>query len=289
MSSELRYVLHMKPSGPVLMILAQIAFTIMVVFVKIARQELGTFDVAFWRAIIAVPFLMFIYRNISWHIQDRQSMVLRTGLGFGALCSFFAATKGLSIADLSLISKIQPMLVALLAPLILGKTERASSRIWILIAISMIGCSILLAPSLEVGSRYGLFAISASIFSAHAHIFIRKLKGEHSGVVVLWFQFGSGILALLCCLLTQGSLLIPHYSLWFPLFMVGISATIGQLLMTWAYKKNNAAPIALASYIGPVFAVGADLIAFNVLPTANVYIGGSIVILSGIALIQSQK
>ena len=279
----------MKPSGPVFMILAQIAFTIMVVFVKIARQELGTFDVAFWRAIIAVPFLMFLYRNLSWDIQDRQSMVLRTVLGFGALCSFFAAAKGLSIADLSLISKIQPMLVALLAPLILGKAERASSKIWILIAISMIGCSILLAPSLEVGSQYGLFALAAAIFSAHAHIFIRKLKGEHSGVVVLWFQLGSGILALFCCLLTAGSLVIPPSSLWFPLFMVGISATIGQLLMTWAYKKNNAAPIALASYIGPVFAVGADLIAFNVLPTANVYIGGSIVVLSGIALIKSQK
>ena len=151
----------------------------------------------------------------------------------------FAAAKGLSIADLSLISKIQPMLVALLAPLILGKAEQASSRIWILIVISMIGCSILLAPSLEVGSQYGLFALSASVFSAHAHLFIRKLKSEHSGVVVLWFQSGSGILAFLCCLLTQGSLVIPSYSLWFPLFMVGISATIGQLLMTWAYKKTT--------------------------------------------------
>ena len=68
------------------------------------------------------------------------------------------------------------MLVALLAPLILGKAERASSRIWILIVISMIGCSILLAPSLEVGSQYGLFALSASVFSAHAHLFIRKIK-----------------------------------------------------------------------------------------------------------------
>ena len=130
----------MKISGPLLMILAQIAFTIMVVFVKIARQEMSTFEVAFWRSIVAVPFLMLMYRNISWNIHDRFSIALRTILGFGALCSFFAAAKGLSIADLSLISKIQPMLVALIAPLLLGRTERTSSKIWFLIIISMFGC-----------------------------------------------------------------------------------------------------------------------------------------------------
>jgi drug/metabolite transporter (DMT)-like permease len=281
--------MKLKLSGPVLMILAQIAFTIMVVFVKIARQEMSTFEVAFWRSIIAVPFLMLMYRNISWKIHDRFSIALRTGLGFGALCSFFAAAKGLSIADLSLISKIQPMLVALIAPLILGNTERASSKIWFLIAISMCGCSILLAPSLQVGSLYGIFALSAAIFSAHAHIFIRRLKNEHSGIVVLWFQSGSGVLALLFCLVTQKGISIPNFNLWIPLIGVGLSATIGQLLMTWAYKKNNAAPIALASYIGPLFAVLADLVAFQVFPTWNVYLGGSIVVLSGFALIKSHS
>ena len=60
----------------------------------------------------------------------------------------------------------------------------------------------------------------------------------------------------------------------------------GQLLIRGP-KKNNAAPIALASYIGPVFAVGADLIAFDVL--LQMFISGSIVVLSGIALIKSQK
>ena len=82
---------------------------------------------------------------------------------------------------------------------------------------------------------------------------------------------------------------IPNINLWLPLIGVGLSATIGQLLMTWAYKKNNAAPIALASYIGPLFAVLADLIAFQVFPTWNVYFGGSIVVLSGIILIKSHS
>ena len=77
----------MRLSGPVLMILAQVAFTIMVVFVKIARQELSTFEVALWRSVTAVPILMFMYRKVSWQIQDKKTILLRVVLGFGALCS----------------------------------------------------------------------------------------------------------------------------------------------------------------------------------------------------------
>ena len=276
---------NMRLSGPVLMFLAQVAFTVMVVFVKIARTELSTFEVAFWRSIVATPLLMLMYRNVSWQIRDRKTIFLRIVLGFGALCSFFAAAKGLSIADLSLISKIQPILIAILAPLLIGKAEKASRQLWGLMAMAMIGCAILLAPSLEVGSKYGIFAIFAAIFSAHAHVFIRRLRKEHPGIIVLWFQTGSGILAFFACLLTLQNIPTPPSHLWIPLVGVGLMATLGQLLMTLAYKRNKAATVALASYAGPLVAVGADVVAFGVFPTPNVYVGGSIVVLAGIMLL----
>jgi len=280
------YLESMKTSGPVLMILAQVAFTIMVAFVKVARQEMTAFEIAWWRSVVAVPLLMLMYRKIPWRIEDRNTIVLRTVLGFGALCFFFAAAKGLSIADLSLISKLQPLLVAVLAPLLLGKSERASSNIWWLMVLAIIGCSILMAPSLEVGSWYGLLALLASIFSAHAHVFIRRLKNEHPGIVVLWFQSGSGILAFGCCCLFLGGIPMPQPDLWLPLIGVGFMATIGQLLMTSAYKKEKAATVAVASYAGPLIAVIVDGIAFNVFPSWNGYLGGGIVVLSGALLLK---
>ena len=88
----------------------------MVVFVKIARQELNTFEVAFLALhfgaapAVGAP-------GPSW-LGHQSQKTASSGLGFGALCSFFGAAKGLTIADLSLISKIQPVLVAVLAPLL---------------------------------------------------------------------------------------------------------------------------------------------------------------------------
>ena len=279
----------MRLSGPMLMFLAQIAFTIMVVFVKISREELSTFEVAFWRSVIAVPLLMLMYRNISWQIRDKKLILFRVVLGFGALCSFFAAAKGLTIADLSLISKIQPILVAILAPILIGSTEKASRKLWGLIGLALVGCAILLAPSLEVGSKYGLFAVLAAIFSAQAHILLRRLRREHPGIIVLWFQCGTGVLSILACLLTLGTVPIPPKHLWLPLVGVGLTATLGQLLMTLAYKRAKAATVATASYVGPLVAVIADVVAFNVFPTWNVYVGGSIVVIAGLLLLRTTQ
>ena len=279
----------MKLGGPTLMFFAQVAFTVMVVFVKIARQEMSTFEVAFWRSIVAIPLLIVMYRNISWRIQEKKIILLRILFGFGALCSFFTAAKGLYIADLSLISKVQPILVALIAPLVLGGSERASKQLWGLIGIAMIGCIILLAPSLEVGSKYGLFAILAAIFSANAHVLLRRMKSEHPGIIVMWFQTGSGILACAACLLTLGTIPIPPQHLWMPLLGIGLSATLGQLFMTLAYKRTKAATVAIASYAGPLVAVAADVIAFGQFPSWNVYVGGSIVVFAGILLIRKTQ
>ena len=277
----------MKLSGTVLMIAAQIAFTIMVVFVKEARQEMDTFQVALWRSVTAVPILLLLCWKGSWKIHNKTFLLLRIGMGFGALCCFFGAAKGLSIADLSLISKIQPMLVAVLAPLLLGMTEKASSRLWGLMLLALVGCSILLAPSLQIGSLYGLLAVAASCFSAVAHVCLRKLQNERSVLVVFWFQMGSGLLASVCCLAQMGSIPLPPSHLWGALLGIGLMATVGQLLMTAAYQKEKAAVVAVASYAGPVFAVLADVIAFDLFPTWNGYLGGAIVIVAGMLLVNN--
>ena len=279
----------MKLSGSILMILAQIAFTVMVVFVKITRQEMSTLEVALWRSVIAVPLLMVIYRKVSWRISDKKTIAFRTVFGFVALYCFFASAKGLNIADLSLISKVQPILIAVLAPVLLGDSEKVSPQIWGLMGLSMVGCSILLAPSLQMGSIYGVLAVLGAVFSAHAHVFLRRLKGEHSGTVVLWFQAGSGVLAFLMCLATIGYIPLPPKHLWFPLLGVGVLATIGQLLMTAAYRKEKAAVVAVASYAGPLAAVIADVIAFDMFPSWNGYLGGAIVILAGVLLVRNTQ
>ena len=87
----------------------------------------------------------------------------------------------------------------------------------------------------------GCMLLLLLFFQAHAHTLLRKLRTEHSGIIVLWFQCGSGILAILACLLTIGTIPIPANHLWLPLIGVGLMATLGQLLMTLTNARQRQA------------------------------------------------
>jgi len=280
----------MANSGVIRMMLAQIAFTAMVTFVKIARQELSTFEVACWRSVIILPFLMLWLRGQSWRVATPKILFWRVTLGFCALSSFFGAAKGITIADLSLISKLQPIFVAILAPIVIGVGEKPDRWLWALMSVAMFGCVLLLAPSLQVGNSYGLLAVSAALFSGGAHTCLRLLKNESPMIVVLWFQIATAAYGALCTWLTLGHIPLPPSHLWPILLGVGVFAIIGQWLMTSAYKFEKAPVVAAASYVGPVFAVFADVWTFSDWPTPISIGGGLLVVGSGLWLLKlSQK
>ena len=192
--------------GPLLMVLASLAFTMMVACVKIARVELSALEVATWRGLSAVPLACWWARKISWKVNAKRLLTTRVVVGFAAMTCFFTAAHGLAVADMSLIGRLQPLLIALLAPLFLGSSERSDRRLWGLMALGFFGCSVLLGPGLAVGNLYGLWALAAIGFSTLAHITLRAL-GPHDDprVVVLFFQIGVTILALSVTTIQKGT------------------------------------------------------------------------------------
>lgn len=121
--------LHRLRRGPVYMVLASLLFTIMIGTVKIARQEMSPFAIMFWRAAFSLPLSLAFAWPRGLHMTNRAGMVLRGLFGFGAMACFFTAARGLTLADLTIISKLQPILVALSAPLALGAAERAHRNV----------------------------------------------------------------------------------------------------------------------------------------------------------------
>ena len=75
---------------------------------------------------IGIAYVVPIAVGMRW-FPDKKGLITGlavAGFGFGAMFCFYSAAKGLSVADLSLITKLQPMLVALIAPVLLGSAER---------------------------------------------------------------------------------------------------------------------------------------------------------------------
>jgi drug/metabolite transporter (DMT)-like permease len=269
------------------MTLAGLMFTIMLAAVKVARQELPTLEVIWWRSAVAIPLSYLLARQVSLVLIARGVFVLRAAFGFTAMVCFYFAAGGLAVTDLSILHKLQPILVGLLAPLLLGRAERAGAGVWLLLTTGLVGCAILLAPSLEVGNTYGLWALGGAASSAFAHIFVRALgETDDPRTIVLWFMCVSFALTSLALLVTTGTLVrVPSPELLVYLIAIGATATAGQMLMTLAYKRDRAPVVAAAAYSAPLFAVGIDVVAFDAVPAGHVLIGGAIIVGAGLILL----
>lgn len=276
--------------GPLYMLLASLSFTVMVALVKVARSELPALEIVFWRAVVSGLLLWPLVRQAGYRLRQRGVFLLRLILGFAAMLCFYTAAKGLPLANFTLITKLQPLEVALLAPLFLGHRERAEPFLWMLMATSLAGCALLLAPEAASGSWYGLWAVAASLLSAGAHLALRQLGSrESTRAVVFWFHVGLVGLSLGALLATQGRLPLPPPHLWPVVLGTGVAATVGQLFLTQAYSEERAAVVAAASYSSPLWALAIDLVFFRLVPGWNVYVGGALVIIPGLWLLVRRR
>ena len=273
--------------GPLYITVAGILFTIMVSLVKIARAELDTVEVVFWRGFVAVPLAYVVARPAGLRLHNVRLFMVRVGLGFAAMFCFFTAAKGLAVADLTLISKLQPIAIAIAAPFFLGASERSGKLVWLLMATGLAGSALILAPELSVGSTFGLWALSATMLAALAHIAVRALtRTDDPRVMVFYFMVGVMVLSTATMMIEgRGLPEVPDLHLWPYLVGIGVAATGGQLLMTKAYAVDRATVVAAASYSTPIWALIADLTIFATVPGWTTAIGGLVIVSAGLYLL----
>ncbi|MEY3011659.1 MAG: hypothetical protein RIT45_394 [Pseudomonadota bacterium] len=299
-----------KPPNPfssgVLWMLAASAFFVgMTATVKVARAELSSLDTMVWRAAFALPVtttLALWTAPGGWtralHIVDKRALALRCGLGFCAMFSYFTAARGLSVADLTFVMRLQPALVAFLAPWLLGGGERVGRAVWVAGAIGLVGCGVLLGPKLEpstwtlgaggLAEAWPLWALGSTAFSAAAHTMLRRLgRSDRAPAVVFWFQAFCAVLAALLLLAGPGFAAVSARN-WLALGAAGLCSAGGQLCMTRAYQRERAAVVSAAAAVGPLFAVGVDVVAFGLVPGAEVWVGGALIVAAGLGLLRAR-
>ncbi|MCS6798208.1 MAG: DMT family transporter [Myxococcota bacterium] len=273
--------------GPLLMLAATVVFTLMVVAVKVARTELGALDTMFWRVAVSLPIAAAMAARTGFAVANRRAMAARGLLGFAAMLCWFIAAAGLSVADLSLLSKLEPVLVALAAPLWFGPAERAGGRVWLSLALGFAGTAVVLAPELAIGNAAGLFALASTLFAAGAHLSIRALsRTDRAEAVVFWFQVTTIVPTLLLRWGLEGAPPpLPPAHLWPALLATGVTAAAGQWLVTVAYRYDSAPVVSAAGFASPLWAVLADLVFFGQPPPSGTLLGGLLIVVSGLLLI----
>ena len=273
-------------------IIAGFGFALMSLFVKLSG-DLPSMQKGFFRNIIAV-FISSIPLIKHWRVINipRNNtgwlvLISRSVFGTIGLVLNFYAISHISLADSSIIQKLSPFIILILS-YIFFKEEMTRFQVFAII-IAFIGIIFIIKPSgNDIISLGALAALLGALCSGIAYTCVRYL-GTHniSGEFIIFFFSSLSSLMLLPYLIFDYRTM-TFYQL-SMLLLAGISATIGQYGVTFAYKFAAAKNISVFDYSQVLFSGIFGYIFFGEFPDFQSLIGYIIVISVGIVLVLRSK
>ena len=273
-------------------IIAGFGFALMSLFVKLSG-DLPSMQKGFFRNIIAV-FLSSIPLIKHWKVINipRNNtgwlvLISRSVFGTVGLVLNFYAISHISLADSSIIQKLSPFIIIILS-YIFFKEEMTRFQVFSII-IAFIGITLIIKPSgNNIISMGALAALLGALCAGIAYTCVRYL-GTHniSGEFIIFFFSSLSSLMLLPFLILDYRTM-TYYQL-SMLLLAGISATIGQYGVTFAYKFAAAKNISVFDYSQVLFSGIFGYMFFGEFPDFQSLIGYIIVISVGIVLVLRSK
>ena len=233
-------------------------------------------------AVIAFAVAVFAAsKGISLNINDHKTMLLRCIVGLIAMILYFTALGRIPIGQAVTLQYTGPLFVALLSGRILA--ERVSASVVSLVLTAFVGIVLIVSPDVGTVDPNALLALGSGFFAALAYMYVRELrKTDSPATVIFWFAAFSVVGSV-----AQSAPRILEHDLntIAALTGIGIGAGGGQLGITMAYHKANAAWVSAFSYLTVLVATFYGFVLFGESLSLADWLGGSLVIGSGIALV----
>jgi len=235
-------------------------------------------ELVLFRSIISLILSVILIKRINIPLfgNNKKYLILRGVFGVTALTLFFTTLQKMPIATAVTIQYLSPMFTALFAIFILK--EPMKNIQWLFFAIAFGGIAIIKGFETGISSSYYLIGIVSSVFAGLAYNMIRKVKDtDHPLVVVFYFPLIATPVMLVFSLFYWET---PTGIDWLLILLMGIFTQIAQVYMTKALQSEVANKIAAFKYIGIIFALGWDILLFDLIPTLATIIG-ILLVLSG--------
>lgn len=278
--------------GPLNVIGAAAAFSVMSVLVKVAGQTLPAPMMVLARAVVTLVIsVVWLQRiGVSWRGQRKGLLLLRGLFGFTGLVSFFFAVTRLPLAEVTVIHYLNPVLTAALAAVVLK--EHVGPRLLVAMGLGMVGVIFVARPAFLFGEGAALdplgvaAAFTGAFASSAAYTTVRKLRAtEHPLVIVMWFS----MIALPASVpLVVPVFVWPQGVEWLLLLGIGVVTQIGQVLLTQGIVALPAGRAMTISYVQILFAAGWGVLWFGEHLSWGVLLGGALVFV-GTVLVVSRR
>lgn len=278
-----------KLLGIVFIILTMTCISFANISAKWASTEHHPIDILFYRNMGALIIMAFYikarYGNFKILKTTRiQSHIKRGLIGTIGVGSAFGAYAAMPATDATILLFTVPIFTALLSMPILN--EIVGPLRWGAILVGFVGVYIAVNPTGIAHGNINWEGISLGIISAIASaltaLFVRDLGKTEPAVRTVFYFLTIGLIILTPFMFFVAK--FPTLPMFGILSLVGVLGFCSQLLKSNAYAIAPAALLAPFIYTMLIWSVLADIIIWNTMPTKEVLIGGTIIIVSNLFL-----
>lgn len=270
------------------MLLAGASFALMGVWVKLAAHWFSSVELVFYRSLfglIVVLGMLTLHRGpqaMRRVCGPHLKLHLRRGVvGFVALATFFYSLTVLPMSVAITLNYTSPLFLTLLMPLWLKESIRPAQ--FAAVGLGFTGVLLLLRPwEVQGDLTAGLIGLFSGLMAGVAYVHVRALGQlqEPEWRTVFWFAaVASAGGALFASVQGWHGDILPHLDL---LLLLGLTATVGQLAMTRAYRRGQTAVVAAFSYSTVIFSSLLDVIIWQEDIAATAWVGMAITVAAGV-------
>ena len=272
------------PLLPLAIRLASIAaIATMAMFVKLSAEAgIALVEILFWRQALGIPMIL------AWLLATRRLDLVKTtrpgaqavrGV-YGLIGMFlnFSAISLLPLAEATTLNFTAPIFAVVLSMLLLG--EKVGPWRWTAVLLGFAGVLIIAQPG---GGHFPLFGalvgLGGAFMIALISIQIADLnRTERPITIVFWFaSMSSAVLLVPTLLLGQAH----NAHEWLLLLAMGVSGSIGQLLLTASLRFGKVASVIVMDYSALIWATLYGWLVWSVLPPATTWLGAPLIVGAG--------
>lgn len=271
--------------GSFYMVGAMLCFTLMGILIKQTSLEFGlhAYELVFWRVVFALVVLGVQARILgqSFATAYPKAHFGRSFMGTMSLFAFFYGITQLPLATAVTFSNTSAIFLAIFSIVLLK--QKPNGLTWVALVVGLLGVVLILRPTvLYAGLLPTLIGLVSGVLAGYAYLMVKELSvlGEPSWRIVFYFSLVATVLS------AAASTLVG----WTPLQVgsvgyllgIGVSAMIGQLLMTHAYKVGKKFMVASLSYLGVVLSTLYGAVGFGEVLPVMAFVGIGLVVISGV-------
>lgn len=274
--------------GIVLMLLCVGFFSSMSATVKLLTEDYSTWQIVLFRNLVPLPivFLVVVGRGgLGVLATSRPGLhLVRNGFALLSNLLLFFGLGFVALADASAIQFTSPLFVTALSALVLG--FRVGPRRWIAVFAGFCVIIFMVAPSGEV-QWASLILLASTLLYGSMVIATRILsRTEPSGVIFFYLCLCG---TLVSAVIMPWVWITPTGADLALLLLVGVFGGLSQWTLVNAVRLVSPAILAPFEYTLILWAVGFDILLWQVQPSAATLIGAGIIAVAGLYIAQRES